>query len=536
VRRLVTAASLLVLVLGAALLTAASGDGGGGETYRIVFDNAFGLTEGGDFKIAGVRAGQTTKFKVSSERPRKAVVEVKITEPGVGKLTDNASCDIKPQSLIGEYFVDCQPGNARPLPPGGTLSVEHTSSTIPIDLVNNILRRPYRERLRLIISELGTGLAGRPQDLAEVLRRAHPGLRETSRTLRILARQDQVIRKFIGDAATVVSALNDRRADVARWVDEAGNTAAITATRRAALQRNFQLLPRTLAELRPYMVRLGELADAQVPLLTELQRAAPDLNTTLKRLGPFSNNARPAFRALGRASKKGTAAIKASDEEIAQLRSLGQTAPAVAKPLRQFLQTMDDRNRAVETDARAKATAPPAPDKTAIPGSGGFTGFEALWDYFYWQALSINGSDLNSGPGGNVGHVLRIAGLINGCQDYWANNAGAQSTFDKCNQWLGPNQPGITTPDETPSAAKKSAQRRSARSIRTNAITPARPGSAAPTPAPSSRPGRGPVGDLVRELTSPTGLPRLLPRLPRTPRPRGSGSSGDSLLDFLLAP
>ena len=53
--------------------------------------------------------------------------------------------------------------------------VAQTSSTIPLDLVNNIVRRPYADRLRLIIGELGAGLAGRPDDLSEVLRRAHPG-------------------------------------------------------------------------------------------------------------------------------------------------------------------------------------------------------------------------------------------------------------------------------------------------------------------------------------------------------------------------
>jgi len=36
-------------------------------------------------------------------------------------------------------------------------------------------------------------LAGRPDDIAEVLQRAHPGLRETSRVLRILGDQNQVI-------------------------------------------------------------------------------------------------------------------------------------------------------------------------------------------------------------------------------------------------------------------------------------------------------------------------------------------------------
>ena len=43
----------------------------------IVFDNAFGLVEGGDFRIGGVRAGQTTSFDVLSSRtgPPKAVVK-----------------------------------------------------------------------------------------------------------------------------------------------------------------------------------------------------------------------------------------------------------------------------------------------------------------------------------------------------------------------------------------------------------------------------------------------------------------------------
>ena len=48
------------------------------------------------------------------------------------------------------------------------IPVGQTSSTIPIDLVNSVLRRPYRERLRLIVNELGTGLAGRPDDLQQV--------------------------------------------------------------------------------------------------------------------------------------------------------------------------------------------------------------------------------------------------------------------------------------------------------------------------------------------------------------------------------
>ena len=53
---LVAVAVVLAVALG---LGAADDDGAKGKTYEIVLDNAFGLANGGDFKIAGVRAGTT---------------------------------------------------------------------------------------------------------------------------------------------------------------------------------------------------------------------------------------------------------------------------------------------------------------------------------------------------------------------------------------------------------------------------------------------------------------------------------------------
>ena len=60
IRRVVAALAVVLLVGAAALaLGAKSDDDGGSKTYNLLFDNAFGLTEGGDFKVAGVRAGKT---------------------------------------------------------------------------------------------------------------------------------------------------------------------------------------------------------------------------------------------------------------------------------------------------------------------------------------------------------------------------------------------------------------------------------------------------------------------------------------------
>ena len=465
-------AGIVVLALvacGAALaLAAAGGEGAKGKSYEIVFDNAFGLATGGDFKIAGVRAGETSSFEIVGQRRPLALVKVEVTEPGFAELREDARCEIRPQSFIGEYYVDCQPGTSdRRLPDGGRVPVRQTSSTIPLDLVNNILRLPYRERLRIIVGELGAGLAGRPEDLNEVLRRAHPGLRETTEVLRVLGRQTGTIRRLVSDGDRVVRALAARRGDVAAFVREAGETAEVGASRREDLARTFNLLPTFLAELGPYMGRLGELVTAQVPLLRNLQASSDELDTFLLRLRPFATEGTPALEALGDAAGEGVRAVRETQDDLEELRLLAKDAPGLAKPLRQFLQTTDDRARGVEPDPRAAATDPPAGDKTHISGQdGGFTGMEAVWNYFYWQALSTNPID-------DVGHVLRLNVLVGPCGSYQVvRNSANEAIFDPCRQWLGPYQPGINAPDPTRRAAPQRAASRRARGTKARVAAP----------------------------------------------------------------
>jgi phospholipid/cholesterol/gamma-HCH transport system substrate-binding protein len=452
IRRVLSALAVILVAVASALAIGAGEDGdGGSKTYELLFDNAFGLTEGGDFKVAGVRAGKTTKFKVTKVDGRPlALVTAEVTEPGLADLRKDASCEIRPQSLIGEYFVDCQPGASdERIPDGGRLPVAQTSSTIAIDLVNDVLRLPYRQRLRLIVGELGAGLAGRPGDLSNVLRRAHPALRETSQTLGILGRQTRTIEKFIGDAHTVVGALENRKKDVSRFVREAGRTAEISASRRDDLGESFARLPAFLGELEPYMNTLSDLTQAQTPVLRNLQSASDELDTFLTRLRPFAAEGRPALDALGEMSVVGSRAVRKTTAEVQELRLLAKDAPGLAKPLRQFLQTIDDRGRSVEPDRRAAASGPPAGDKTHTTSSrAGFTGMEAIWNFFYWQALSTNALD-------DIGHVLRLSVIVNECTPYQVKPS--KDLLDSCNGFLGPTQPGVTTPDPTKSGATAAA-------------------------------------------------------------------------------
>ena len=346
------------------------------------------------------------------------------------------------------------------------MPVEQTQSTIPTDLVNNVLRRPYRERFRMILTELGTGLAGRPEDLQEVLKRAHPGLRETSKTLRILGNQNRVIENFIKDSDTVVAQLENRKREVTRWIEEAGRDRrdhAPPAARSCA--RPSRSSPASSAELRPTMASLEGLADEQIPLLADAQAAAPDLDRFLTKLGPFSEASRPAIRSLGKSSDVGRRAFERGANEVAELRRLAADAPA-APPGRcasSSSRSTTAGGRSTRTPGRRtrapRSTAPPASDPSQNNGGrGGFTGFESLWNYFFWQTLSINGYD-------DLGHVLRLGLTVTECSEY--NNKSPmrlaaptrrrpRRCSTKCNQWLGPDQPGINAPD--PSAGGSAAR------------------------------------------------------------------------------
>ena len=224
-------AVLVVAVVALALVLAGGGGEDEGRRYTVELDNAFGLVEGGDVRVAGANAGRILALKLDT-RTQKALVEVEITEQGFGSLRADVFCEARPQSPIGEYFMDCLPGTSkRELPPGSRVPVKQTASTIPPDLIQNIMRLPYRERFRLILNEFGAGVAGRPEDLNEAVRRAVPALRQTARLLEVLAKHDTVIRDLVTDADTVLERLADNRRNVGRFVVEARDTASASAER-----------------------------------------------------------------------------------------------------------------------------------------------------------------------------------------------------------------------------------------------------------------------------------------------------------------
>jgi virulence factor Mce-like protein len=428
VRRVLVLLALTAAAGGFLVLAGGAGDDLGENEYRVEFDNAFGLIEGGDLKIAGVRAGKLTELKLD-KRTKRALVGFRIDETGFGSLRADATCEILPQSLVGEYFVDCQPGvSKKVLPAGSTIPVERTTSTIPPDLVNNIMRRPYREKFSFILNELGAAVAGNAENLNAALRRASPALRQTNKVLKILADQNEVLADLATNADQVLDDLAENRTGVTRFVTEARETAQISASRDRDLAAQFRRFPGFLRELRPTMAELGRTVDQQAPALRNFAASADELERLFENLQPFSDASRDALDSLERSSDAGRQAVRSATPTVAELNRYSAGVPELGRNLAITLEHLDNRDFSAEEDPRS-------------PGGKGYTGLEALLTYTFDQTLSTNVHD------GEV-HFLKVFGFEGQCAAY-ADIARAKEVGEECSTALGPNQVGITFPDVT---------------------------------------------------------------------------------------
>jgi hypothetical protein len=274
------------------------------------------------------------------------------------------------------------------------------------------------------------------------------------------------------------------------------------------------------------MAELGRAADAQAPALADLDASAAELTRLFRRLKPFSDATRVNLRSLGVAARAGRPAMRAARPVDSELGRFSHDTPELANNLAIVLRDLDDRDRAWEKDPRA-------------PGGQGYTGFEALLQYVYDQALAINVFDAH-------GYMLKANLFVSECSDYQNAETLAEKLeedpdfYKRCASIVGPHQPGVLQPDPTKPATttgerrrKPTSRRRPPRRRKAPPPASARPG-APSAPGPLALPGdpAGGIVDQVEELLE--GALGDLP-LPDT-GVTDTLERRDDLLDFLLAP
>ncbi len=422
----------LVLVALAFLLFRSCQDGGSNYQVRAVFDNGGFVVPGIDVRVAGANVGSVDSIDVSlpgevvsddpedPARPGKAIVVMNIDDPAFQDFREDASCIIRPQSLIGEKFLDCSVTEPRPpgtdpppllqrVPEGEPgageylLPLENNGRSVDQDLINNIYRLPYAQRFRIILNELGVGLATRGPELKETITRANPTLLEVNKVLKILSSQNRTLAQLARNGDNNLSRLAERRTNMVGFFRSAGFTAGATAERGEATRENLANLPTTLRELQKTFKALGTFAGDAEPVFRTLRPAASEISKFTTSTKPFADATRLSLTSLARATRTAGPDLVASSPIVQKLGRQARTGEEPFTELEFFL------------------------GSTRKAG-----GFRNLMLFFYNTASSLNGFD-------QFGHYQRTNVIITGCTEYktgpfancpggWINTASGVSS------------------------------------------------------------------------------------------------------------
>jgi|SRR5579863_2389857 len=395
-------ATVVVTAVVVWLIVSSVTGGAGGYRVQALFDDAGFAVPGEQVRIAGAPVG--TISGVSVTKRNLAAVTLTISNHDFVPWYVNATCTIRPQSLIAERYVDCTPGtsNRHPLPRidhgYGTgshlLPVTQTSSPIDPDIVQNISQDSVRESLSVILNELGTGLAARGADLNAVILRANPALAQTERVFRLLASQNQVLAKLATDSDQVLSPLAQARSSLAGFVVNANHTATASAAEHVQLAESIKLLPSFLQQLKPLMADLGQLADQATPVVRYAGSSAAGLDAEFKALVPFASGARSSLIALGNAAQQSESSLVGSQGLARQLLDVGTSVAPSAQTLQKLLSSLNSTG-----------------------------GIEQLMALLFYGVGATNGYNA-------AGHYVRVSPVVGPCTAYArAPIAGCSSNF-----------------------------------------------------------------------------------------------------------
>jgi phospholipid/cholesterol/gamma-HCH transport system substrate-binding protein len=263
---------------------------------NATFTDAGGILKNYNVKIGQIAAGTIERVELTKDD--KVHVRMELDE-GAAPIGDGATAKVRPVNLLGEKYVDLDPGDVdNPLPSGSTIPESRTGVPVELDDVLNTLDPDTRAGLRILINEAGTALAGRGADFNETLTDLPPAIDEARKVVGEIAAENQNLETAIVGGDRVINEIYGHRDDLGEFVDSAGDALATVADRRADLGATVRSAPAGFDRLRGTLARLEGATDQLSPAAEDLQRTAPVLASTLERLPAFADDAQVALAAI----------------------------------------------------------------------------------------------------------------------------------------------------------------------------------------------------------------------------------------------
>jgi phospholipid/cholesterol/gamma-HCH transport system substrate-binding protein len=259
------------------------------------------LVKGNEVRVGGRPVG--TIDDIQLDGAANAVVTMSV-EDDLAPLHRGTTATIRATSLSGiaNRYVSLAPGpnNSEEIEDGGQIGADETSAPVDIDVLFNTLDPKTREGLRNLIRGSGTWYEGKGEQASESTKYFPAFLSSTSQLTREVALDQKIFDRFVRDTAATVSAIAERRDDLAGLVSNTNTAFRAIGDQSAALDRALELLPGTLRKANTTFVNLRSTLDDLERLVDVSKPATRRLAPFLADLRPLLRNARPTIGDLSR--------------------------------------------------------------------------------------------------------------------------------------------------------------------------------------------------------------------------------------------
>ena len=423
----------LLVVLAVAVVGYLLFAGGGGYHVKAVFLNAGQLVRGNQVQAGGVAIGSVEDIDVTQDG--QAEVTLEIDDDDFKPLRRGTRLLIRPNSLSGiaNRFVDVQvgPDDGEEIPDGGRIDADDTQAAVELDQVFSLFDPRTRKATQDFIAGQAEALRGRGGELQEGVRYLGPALSTGSRLFGELTRDNRLLRDFLVDSSALVTALGERREDLAGVVRNLNLTFGALGSQQSALAESIQRLPPFMQRANTTFVNLRAALDDVDPLVDAAKPVARRLGPFLDEARMFARDAVPTVRDLSR-----TISSPGRDNDLIELiDGFPPLARAALDPRRvngatrrgAFPETADALRAAAPTIAQGRPYTPELvgwfDDFAATGAYDALGGFSRAW---------LNFSEILYGPGPKVRQFRRCPGANEEPASDRSNvlTAGEQSALD----------------------------------------------------------------------------------------------------------
>jgi phospholipid/cholesterol/gamma-HCH transport system substrate-binding protein len=290
-------AVLIACALAAFLLF--DGAAGGGYTVKARFISGSQLVKGNHVDIGGTQAGLVKDLEITPDGQAEVTLAV---DDRYAPLRHGTRAVIRASGLTsvsGRYVQLMLPAEDEAgddIPDGGVIESDHTTTQVDLDQFFNVFDRPTRRSLRRFYKGGSRQYAGRGDEGNAGLKYLSPQLAASTRLFEELRHDPPVLERFLVDSSRFVTALSERRDDLASLIGNLNSTTRALGDEKGALAEAIARFPEFMRQANTTYVNLRSTLDELDPFVDASKPVAKRLGPYLDELRPFAREAVPTVR------------------------------------------------------------------------------------------------------------------------------------------------------------------------------------------------------------------------------------------------